>query len=657
MCKAGRAAGWLVLVLIGAVPARAADVHQLRGDALRLYAEGRFAEALPLFDQLLKSKPRDIESLNKRGCIYLRRNQPQRALADFNRAAQYIPFFDLDQQQMGRQMLPGILFPLTANPYWSYQLYPSAFTNRGIAQMMLGNDAAALEDFQHALNLYYFSAIPWAPGVASAYSGIGQIYHRKGDDALALDAYDRALRFNRNDPNAYVGRGAALSALGRPDEARESLDKAIQIDPRNARGYGHRALLYERLGRANDALEDYDAALRLEPGAAMVRRYRGALLSRLGRHDDASADLTEAIKANPTDAESYKDRGGILGRNGEFTRALADLDEAVRLDPRSSKAHQNRAAAYNGLARYEDAVQDSDEAVRLDPNNAGARNNRGLALIGLRRYDEAVADLTEALRLNPSLVPAYVNRGGAYRQLGMLEQAKSDYEDVLKLAPGLALAEAGLAQVHELIRLHSHAAPMEVFALADPAAARRHRAEADVLRARGDWSGAVASYGKALEADPDNFESLAFRGWSRLIAGESGAADDARLWLDRKGWRDPFAPYMALLGVLAARGENHPDIAEIFLDEALANTRPPAWPAPVFRYLKHTIPAADLVSSADTPDHQAEAHVVIGLDLYLGRQPLAATDPLRRAAAQGSERSIARDLARATLARIAAPRP
>jgi tetratricopeptide (TPR) repeat protein len=652
-----KAGGLIVWILFGLVSARAGNVRQLRVDALRLYAEGRYQEALPRFDELLKSKPRDIESLNKRGCIYLRMNQPERALADFNAAARYVPFFDLDQQQMNRRFHPDVPGTLTANPYGSHQLYPSAFTNRGIAQMMLGNDDAALADFQHALNLHLSSLLPRAPGVTSAYSGIGQVYHHKGDDARALDSYDRALRYNRRDPNAHVGRGVALVGLGRPDEALECFNTALQLEPGHAVGHGHRALLYERLGREKDALADYETSLRLDPGAAMVRRYRGALLSRLGRHDAAVNDITEAIRSNPTDSGAYKDRGGTHSRNGDFARALRDLDEAVRLDPKNAKAYQNRAAAHNGLARYEAAIHDGDEAVRLDPNNAGARNNRGLALIGLGRCEAAIADLTEAIRLEPTLVPAYVNRGGAYRRLGMLPEAESDYEKALRLEPKLMLAETGLAQVRDLLRLRSSSEPMEVFSQADLATARRHRAEADALRARGDWSGAVASYSKALEADADDLESLAFRGWSRLIAGEPGAVADARLWLDRKGWRDPFAPYMALLGVLAARSEDQAKTADLFLDEAMANTRPPGWPAPLFRYLKRTMPSADLLAAADTPDHQSEAHLVIGLHLFLGGQRTSAMEPLRQAAEHGSERSIARALARATLDRIGAAGP
>jgi tetratricopeptide (TPR) repeat protein len=657
VARRARAVGAGVLLgLAGVGAARGQGVHEMRGEALRLYAAGHYQEALPLIDAVLKRKPNDLDLLNKRGCIYLRLNQPEKAIPDFNRATRYSAFLDLDQQQLNRQVAPDVPFPLTANPYWSPQLLPSPFTNRGIALMMLGRDDEALADFRHAIDLHRAYPLQWGgpADLASDYCGLGQVYHHKGDDILALEAYDTAIRSNPGDPNGYVGRGQALAALGRGEEAVASYDQALRLDPNHARAYGFRGSAQERSGRVDAALADFATAIRLDPSWAVARRMRGALLSRLGRHEQALADFTEAIRLNPADPAAYKDRGGAYNRLGDPAKGLRDLDEAIRLDPKSSKAFQNRAASYNGLARYASAVRDCDEALRLDPKNAGAWNNRGLALVGLRRYDRAVADLTESLRLDPRQVAAYVNRGGAFAQLGLLDEAASDYEQALRRAPGLAPAEAGLAQVRDRARLRARTAPdaLDVREAPSESASARLRALGDARRDAGDWPGAVAAYTEALAADPGDADALASRGWSRLCGGMAGAEADARAWLDRKGWRDPFAPYMALLGVLAARAEGRAPAAAAFLDEALANTRPPAWPAPLFRYLKRTTPSTDLLAAADSPEWMAEARTVIGLDLLGRGERTAAREHLRWVRDHGPTRSIARDLARETLRRL-----
>jgi tetratricopeptide (TPR) repeat protein len=658
---------WTLLGLCasGATLAQAQGLHDTRGEALRLYDAGRYQEALPLFDEVLRRKPRDLDSLNKRACIYIRMNQPERAIADLDQAIRYKPFLAYDQAQMVRQFAPDVQIGLPPQLYSSVQLYPSAFTNRGVALMMLGRDDEALADFQRSISIRLSPPEPrfspyykkWRIGMAAAYCGVGQVYHHRGDDARALEAYDQAIHYNPDDPNGHVGRANSLAARGEFGPALSSFGEALRLDPNHSRAYGYRASALERLGRVEDAVADYDASIRLDPNVPTTHRLRAALLSQLGRHAQAIPDLDAAIRLDPKDASAYKDRGGVYNRLGDPARALDDLDTAVRLDPKSSRAYQNRAAAYNGLGRFDRALADCNEAVRLDPQNPGALNNRGVALTGLGRFGRAIDDLTESIRLDPGQVAAYVNRGLANTRYGLPDEAVADFEAALRRAPNLAAAEAGMAQARSLLSSLDRSGREGLALRQTPPESAAYTDLGNSRRSSGDWSGAIAEYSRAIEADPKNAEALAFRGWSRACAGEPGAESDARAWLDLNGWRDPFAPYMALLGVVAARQAGRAPAASDFLDEALANTHPPAWPAPLFRYLKRTTPSTDLLSAADSPDKQTEAHTVIALDLLHRGEPGAAVEHLRWVRDHGLDRSIAKDLALETLRRLEAAGP
>jgi tetratricopeptide (TPR) repeat protein len=656
-------AGVLFMMLLAAAPPQSA--HDIRGEALRLYKAGQYQAALPLLNQVIERKPRDIDARNKRGNVYLRMNRPDLALDDFNASCRYLPVPDLLAQQLNRQFAPDVPYPLTAQPYVSYQLFPQTFHDRGLAYLMLGQLDKAIADFQHAITLYNtvggggFPGNRWA-GLDSAYCGLGQALHRKHEDIASYDAFEQAIRLNPKGPNGYVGAGIALESLGRQNEALGRFADALRLAPNHSRAIGYRGATLEHLGRNDEALADFTTALRLDPTAAIFYRYRGALSSKLGHNDDALRDLNEAIRLNPNDADAYKDRGGVFERRHDSAHALADLNEALRLNPTSSRAFQNRAAAYNSRNQFDKALLDGDQAVKLDPRNAGARTNRGLSLLGLGRHEEAVEELTAAIQLDPNLPAAFVNRGSAYTRLALFDRAKDDYSEALRMAPGLAQAEVGLAQVRDLVREHARSTPLELDLSdhSDPLAAARHRDAGDALRATGDFTGAVAAYDRALAADPADAEAYSLRGWSRLAAGLPGAETDAREWLDRKGWRDAFAPYMALLGVLAARQPGQPaTVSDDFLTEALANSRPPKWPAPVFRYLKRTLPSSDLFNAADEAGRRDEAEMIVGLDLLYRGERSAALDHLRAAAADTAP-SISRDLARATLQRLnAAPAP
>ncbi|MFO0954499.1 MAG: tetratricopeptide repeat protein [Isosphaeraceae bacterium] len=452
-------------------------------------------------------------------------------------------------------------------------------------------------------------------------------------------------------PSPAAG-GAA--GLGRLEDAAGELRRGGQLDPAHARAWRCGPSRSENWDRPRTRLKDAGAAVQADPNSPEARRLRGAILSGTGQQAAALAEMDAAVALRPGDSGAYKDRGAVLSRSGQYEKALRDLDEAIRLDPRNARAYQNRAGTYNEMRQFDRALADCDEAIKLDPRNAGARNNRGLALIGLGKNEQAIADLTDAIRLNPRLTPAYVNRGNAYVKIGQLGEAVADYESALQLSPGLTVVESGLRQVHDLLKLRASGGDDRLAARQTSPAAARAMSDGNESRASGDWAGAVADYARAVEADPREAEAYALRGWAAFCAGLPGAEADARAWLDLKGWRDPLAPYMALLGSLDARRARHDAASAAFLDEALANVSPAAWPAPVFRYLKRSIKSSDLISAAEGRERLTEARAVIGIDLYLRGERSAASDHLRWVRDHGEEGSIARDAAVETLKRIEA---
>ncbi len=141
-------------------------------------------------------------------------------------------------------------------------------------------------------------------------------------------------------------------------------------------------------------------------------------------------------------------------------------------------------------------------------------------------------------------------------------------------------------------------------------------------------------------------------GWLLLIANRNGAESDARAYLDLNGSHDKLAPYMSLLGALAARRAGHEVEARVFLDEAIANLDPSAWPAPVLRYLRRGVPPQSVLDAAHTDLQKTEAHVFIGLSLFQSGDSHGAVAHLRWVRDRGVTHSIANDLARETLKKI-----
>lgn len=626
----------LAIILGLVVSAAGASTNDDRREGFALYEAGQYAEAVARLDVVLERHPNDVEALIKRGGGHLRLGRPSKALGDFDRIIHRDP------------------------------MNPSGHANRGIALVMLGRHDEAEAEFTRAIRLWDVplngarsigggrAAI--AEAKATAYAGLAQVHHRTGRNEEALAEYDQAILIYGSDPTSHIGRGDVYRALGDLSRALADFDEAIRLAPALPRAYTSRGRLLEDSGDDGRALADYDQAITLDPRYAFAHSLRGGLLSRLGRNEEALAAFETVGQLLPENAEAHKDRGGVLVRMGRNEEALVELNKAIEINPTLGKAYQNRGAAYNNLARYEDAIADLNRAIEIDPTNAGARTNCGLAYFMVGEYERALEDLSEAVRLAPREAVVHFNRGNVYAKLGLKEQSLADYRTVGELNPKLVTTYGGPQRLFEEMSRDAMAArdraPMRV----SSSDVETHLSQARAMQNKGDWPGAVAELDQAITAAPRRADLYIARGWSRLCADVDGAEIDARAYLNLEGWGDPAAGYMALLGALAHRRAGREPDAYAILEEALAKLpRQDVWPKPILLLLNGDLTDEALIDQAGNDIQRAEAHAVLALDLLRRNKANEAREHLLWVRDHSTDRSIAADLARATLARLDRP--
>jgi tetratricopeptide (TPR) repeat protein len=654
-----------ILVSSGLAAASGNEISTARSEGMRLYQAARFQEAIPYFDQVLARHSRDLEILIKRGTCYLRTEQPEKALADFDRVNQFSHGF-------ARSFPPRGFF--TALETWAPQpttpvTFAESLGNRGIALLMLGRDEEALQSFLAATQLWESpenrpefnlgrGRAQLRRGRAASYQGLGQAYHRLHQDQQAYEAYSKAIAADATDPNGFAGRADILVALRLLDAAQSDYGEAIRLDPSHSRAYRGRGIANFELGRDEPALADLDHAIALDPTLAEAYSYRGALHARHAQNEAALGDFDRVVALLPERAGAYKDRGGVLVRMGQFERAISDLDQAIRIDPECAAAYQNRGAAYSSLGQYERAIRDLTEAIRLKPENAGAYSNRGLANFAIGEMDPAVADLSEAIHLAPQNAVTHFNRAEVFARLGLSQRALEDYQSAIRLEPRMLAAHVGIGRLHD--GLGERAKALRDFDMAlqlDPKEVSVYYDRGNLRREQGDWRGALADYDRAILLGPARAELYVARGWSRYCDGADGADYDARAFLALKGWRDALSPYMALLAVIGGRAAGRSGEVQPILDEALVRLRPGTWPVPVLRHLKGELSEPALLAAATGQRQQAEAHMFVGLERLQAGDAKVALDHLTWARDHGPRGSIASDVARATLSRIEASHP
>lgn len=111
----------------------------------------------------------------------------------------------------------------------------------------------------------YTRAAEREPRLAEAWSGLGQAHHARGDRKAAREALSRAHALAPQDPWILNNEGVVLRDAGDWDEARQRFEQAHALAPDLFEPLFNLGLTYERWGRPADARRWYEAAQRVRP--------------------------------------------------------------------------------------------------------------------------------------------------------------------------------------------------------------------------------------------------------------------------------------------------------------------------------------------------------------------------------------------------------
>jgi len=202
----------------------------------------------------------------------------------------------------------------------------------------------------------------------------------------------------------------------------------------------------------------------------------------------------------------------------------------------SPQEHARRANEFLKANQPAKAIPEFEALVAVAPDNVDAQANLGVLLYFQARYPDAVEHLRKAIQLDPSLPKIQALLGLCEYQLGQLDTARSDMSASFGNLPdprfrkevGLTLVEVETVQqdlaaaaltINKLLdqaptdpeilfaayRVHSDLAGEALLSLslAAPQSGQMQQAIAHELERIRDLPGAIASFRKALAANPD----------------------------------------------------------------------------------------------------------------------------------------------------------
>jgi tetratricopeptide (TPR) repeat protein len=183
--------------------AQASSEHQLRNCVREKVAQGNYAVAIALINQLIALRPNSAMDYNNRGLMYFRNNQIAEALADLSLALKIDPKLDSAYNNRANcYAARGELAEAIADYDLALDLNPAnirAWINQGITFRELGMYELAIENFDIASVVS--NALP-----ERIYAERGRAYHLRGDWNCAVGDYQASLVALSNKPNLEAYR-------------------------------------------------------------------------------------------------------------------------------------------------------------------------------------------------------------------------------------------------------------------------------------------------------------------------------------------------------------------------------------------------------------------------------------------------------------------
>lgn len=298
--------------------------------------------------------------------------------------------------------------------------------NLGLALMSLGQDEAGIVELEQALDLY--RRLGQAQQAAKVQINLGQMYHRRGDIARALEIYQNALQ--------------PLRKLG---------DRPVEVEVLNSLG-----VLYRYQGRLDQAITYHTESLSLAQtlndlsGQAQALGNLGAVYQIQSKLPQARSCYQEALALyellddRQGQAQMWGNLGHLLSFENETEAALTSYQHGLEISRQiSDRAGEvaaliNVAGAYRDLKQYDEA-ESLYQAALTDGRQLGDTRLQDKALGALgtlcllqQRWAEAEALLCETLTLQERRGDAYAQVETRYK-LGRLAREQGQNEQVRAL--------------------------------------------------------------------------------------------------------------------------------------------------------------------------------------------------------------------------------
>ena len=377
-------------------------------EAVRLYEQGEYRQAIDSFDAVIKEYER-FGSL---------------AVGEANQSAWTNAYAFRGRSRLQLGDYPSAISDFSKAIEKGFE-GASIHGLRGVANHLIGNLVEAKSG--------YDTAIAVSPETSSYYFNRALLHDRLGDQNKAIADYTKVVSLDPDDAEAYLNRGAARCNRGDTNvqEALDDFVKAANADTSCSEAFLNAGLIFCDQRKTDSAIDWLSRAIETSESPALAYCYRAFAHKMKRDYSRSLSDCQKAIELDPQNELAYCIRADIQRFNGRYSEALPDYNKAIQLNPKNPAALINRAIVRGLLHDNSGAVADYKEAVKLAPNDPFVICGQALVHIHIEGNSSAcISACSRALRIDPNFKLAYGIQGYAYFRARQIRAADQVYRNI-----------------------------------------------------------------------------------------------------------------------------------------------------------------------------------------------------------------------------------
>ena len=210
---------------------------------------------------------------------------------------------------------------------------------------ILGRDLMAIGRFD-AAQTEFEQAIHYAPRASESYHDLGKLFSLQDNWIAARKQFEEALQLDPGYIEAVDSLGFAQEALGDDAGAVQTYQKAIALNEQRhgnfVAAHVNLSAFYNRTGASAKALDYAQKALELDPKSDSAWFQKARAEERQGNLKEAADSLNHAVALNPRSSSYYYVLSGIYRRLGNLEESKKALESFTRLDQENNELEKMR---------------------------------------------------------------------------------------------------------------------------------------------------------------------------------------------------------------------------------------------------------------------------------------------------------------------------